>query len=372
MNDTIKLTSDERSNVSRLPIVSAGMPSPEEIDAAHYPALYVAAVHALEMCVKIDEVKALHNKWDAICCYAKMQKSEELERLAKQIRLRAERQLGLLLRQLARSPTHTQSQQDSQEPAAVPSVTREGARARMPDRAKGQGLWAQAQKQGLAKETVSRALTFAAVPEKDFDEIVEQPEVPGRQALADQLRQRTPRNPREGLTTRRIALKALRDFDQFWSAHTAEDLARSFCNPAARTVAITLVQRIQKALGAFSEALDTPPELPLPPPAPPPEPAPAPAPVVASPTPPEPANPTPPEPVRPARKKKMTANRTIRDYTRQTVRGESNSLAFFCSKYGKDYATTFRLLREGATIEQALGLKAGPKSPLGPAPPGSL
>ena len=365
MNDTIESTSDERSNVSRLPVVS--MPSPEQIDAAHYPALYVAAVHALEMCVKIDEVKALHDKWDAICVYAKMRNRDELGRLAKQISLRAERQLGLLLRQLARANAETPAA--SQDPP--PADNQRGARSDTPPRpSKGQGLWAQAAQHGLAKELVSRSLTFAAVPEKEFDEIVEQAEVPGRQALADQLReqQHGPRQPRAGLATRRIALTALRDFDQFCSAHTPENLARSFCIPSARTVAITLVQRIQKALDAFSEALDTPSELPTPappePPPPPPEPSPPPPPlVVASPTSPEPA-----EAPR-ARKKKMTAN-TLRDYTRHTIQGENNSLAFFCDKYGKNYRTTFSLLQEGWSIEQALGLKPGPKCPLVPAPPG--
>lgn len=359
MNDTIELV--ERSNVSRLPVPFAGMPSQEQIDAAHFPALYVAAVHALEMCVNLDEVKALHDKWDAICQYAKMQKSEELERLAKQIRLRAERQLGLLLRKLARSPTHTQRQEESQEPED-PGLPREDDAGT--DTRPGKGLWAQAAQQGLPKTTVSRALTFARVPEKAFDEIVEQAQVPGRQALADQLRQRTPRLPREGLTTRRIALTALRDFDQFWAAHTAEDLARSFYNPEARNVAITLVQRIQTALEAFTEALETPQT---------PEQAPLEPETLT--TPPEPIpepNPTPPQTATVHRvyKKKMTANRTIRDFSRQTVQGESNSLAFFCDKYGKDYGTTFRLLRDGWTIEQALGLKPGPKHPLVSAPPG--
>lgn len=370
MNDIIELT-DDQSNVSMVP--TATVPTKAQIDAAQFPARYVAAQLALRHCLHVDEAKELHSQWDAMCTYAKQAEHTELEQLALAIRLRAERRLGELLRQISQPPVAPTPKAHAAPAGAGARPTDTTDRRQRPG--KGQGLWAQAANHNLPKELVSRALTFAAVPAAQFDQLVEQRPVPGRQQLADQLR-RTTRKPtsREGWSTRRLTLSVLRDFDQFWDAHPAAELAPSFDNAEAREAAIALVHRIQKSLASFVEALQNPvaPELPLAEPVReelPPEPTPQSKPTPE--LPPEPVVLKPPVRSR-APKKKMQAKHIvppIRDYTRHTVRGESNSLAFFCNRYRKDYGASFALLKEGWSIEQALGLKPPPKSKPAPIPP---
>lgn len=63
---------------------------------------YDAMVHAIAECHRVDEVKDIRDKAMALEAYARQAKNTEAERKAADVRLRAERRTGELLKDLAR------------------------------------------------------------------------------------------------------------------------------------------------------------------------------------------------------------------------------------------------------------------------------
>ena len=64
---------------------------------------YEAMVYAIAQCHAIDEVKDIRDKAMALELYAKQARNTDAERKASEIRLRAERRTGELLKELARA-----------------------------------------------------------------------------------------------------------------------------------------------------------------------------------------------------------------------------------------------------------------------------
>lgn len=64
---------------------------------------YDAMIHAITECHRVDEVKDLRDKAMALEMYARQAKNKDAERKASDVRLRAERRTGELLKELARA-----------------------------------------------------------------------------------------------------------------------------------------------------------------------------------------------------------------------------------------------------------------------------
>jgi len=65
---------------------------------------YDAMLSAITTCHRVDEVKEIHDKALALECYARQAMNIEAERQAAEIRIRAERHAGRLMRDLQRKP----------------------------------------------------------------------------------------------------------------------------------------------------------------------------------------------------------------------------------------------------------------------------
>jgi hypothetical protein len=81
--------------VGRLPALAK-----QRMDNAELPTLYKAAKAALQKCYRIDEVKEVKDKHEAIALYAKQTKDTTLMYYAERIKLRALERIGELLSEL--------------------------------------------------------------------------------------------------------------------------------------------------------------------------------------------------------------------------------------------------------------------------------
>jgi N6-adenosine-specific RNA methylase IME4 len=131
---------------------------------------YNAARHALAEAHRVDEVKGIRDKAVAMAAYAKQANNTELERYAKEIRLRAERRAGELLRAMDKNQ------------GALPGKTGVKARPVLDTTPKLSDL-------GITKSQSSRWQRLADLPEDEFE--------------AEILRERDPRR-----LAKRVAKKA--------------------------------------------------------------------------------------------------------------------------------------------------------------------
>lgn len=115
---------------------------------------YNAACKAIAEAKSIDEVKKIHNISDAMRAYARQAKNKELEIDAAEIRIRAERRLGEMIREQKETvglnhggrPLKTGSKKDPVSPSLADA--------------------------GIDKHLADRARKIAAVPEKQFEGMV--------------------------------------------------------------------------------------------------------------------------------------------------------------------------------------------------------
>lgn len=119
---------------------------------------YDAMVSAIAECHSVDEVKEIHDKALAIDLYARQSKNTDAERKAADIRLRAERRCGDLLRELER---------------ATPAERANNANATMGRSSDGatnvSEYAATLERVGLSRQTAHRWQELAAVPAETFE-----------------------------------------------------------------------------------------------------------------------------------------------------------------------------------------------------------
>jgi hypothetical protein len=130
---------------------SASRPETEAAESASLPpARYDAMCRAIDAAYEVDEVKDIRDKAIALEAYSKQARNKEAERRAREIRLRAERKVGKLLRAMKKA-----------KGAAQPGIGRAGG-------TRSDGPTA-LRDLGISKEQSSNWQKLADVPEDEFE-----------------------------------------------------------------------------------------------------------------------------------------------------------------------------------------------------------
>lgn len=129
-------------------------------------ARYDAMIQAIAECERVDEAKDIRDKAVALQAYYRQAGNMEAERKACNVRLRAERQAGLLLKELARAETpnpsgrnqHEVTSQERTQPASPFAQTLADT--------------------GMSRQQAHRFQALANVPEAEFEAALADPEKP--------------------------------------------------------------------------------------------------------------------------------------------------------------------------------------------------
>lgn len=142
-------------------------------------AKYDAMVHAIAECQAVDEVKDIRDKAAALEAYYRQARNLEAERQAANIRLRAERKAGELLKELARATPEETARAGGHGKAATstPLTQQESPYAKA------------LSDTGISRQTAHQFQALANVPEEDFEAVLEGPARPSRAALLKTTKQ---------------------------------------------------------------------------------------------------------------------------------------------------------------------------------------
>lgn len=112
---------------------------------------YEAARKAIAEAHSVDEVKQIKDKAEAIRIYAKQSKDFDMANWAAEIRMRSERRMGEMLKEQEMNKGHKFTGGNTPRPPAIPTLS----------------------EIGITKSMSSRAQKIADIPEKDFEEIID-------------------------------------------------------------------------------------------------------------------------------------------------------------------------------------------------------
>jgi ribosomal protein L40E len=136
------------------------------IDAKAALVRYDAMCHAIASAYEVDEVKEIRDKAVALQCYARQAKNAELERKCTEIRLRAERKAGELLRQMEKQGPG--QHQRSDRTTVAPKLS----------------------ELGVTKDQSSQWQKLAAVPEAEFEAALAGSEKPSLKHIVEAATER--------------------------------------------------------------------------------------------------------------------------------------------------------------------------------------
>lgn len=135
-------------------------------------ALYDRMCSAIAECHRVDEVKDIRDKAMALEAYARQAKNTDAERRACDIRMRAERRTGELLKELARATPQTANsagvngKQVMSNDATRPPATQPSPYAETLSRT------------GISRQTAHRYQALASVPSETFEAAMREPAKP--------------------------------------------------------------------------------------------------------------------------------------------------------------------------------------------------
>ena len=142
-------------------------------DQANYPPLnlYEGMLNAIAKCEQVDEVKDVHDKAMALEAYYKQARNKDAENKAANIRLRAERRAGELLKELARAeapnPTGTNQHEVKSTPKTQPKSPYASALSET----------------GISRQTANQFQKVANVPEAVFEAALSGEDKPSRRKI---------------------------------------------------------------------------------------------------------------------------------------------------------------------------------------------
>lgn len=136
------------------------------------PISYQRAVTAIQECHALDEAKDWTDKMSALALYYKQSKDETLEKYAKRIKYRAKRRMGELLKQYdARGGDHGNQYKSKSGKKVVSDLFATQKEL--------------AQSIGLSERQQKEAVSFANVPEKKFEELIESDNIPNQSEISE-------------------------------------------------------------------------------------------------------------------------------------------------------------------------------------------
>jgi hypothetical protein len=128
-------------------------------ESARLPASYEAAKRALVQCEAADECKDWADRAAALASYARQAKDDELLHMARRIQARALRRAGELLEQIQSAQG---ARNDQLQDGSLPKLGRTDA----------------AREAGFSEHQQKQALRIAAIPENEFEELIESGDPP--------------------------------------------------------------------------------------------------------------------------------------------------------------------------------------------------
>src|SRR5262245_21064880 len=146
---------------------------------------YDAMCRAINACHRVDEIKTIRDKAIAFEAYAKEAKNAEAERKAREIRLRAERRAGQLLKQMKSDGQRATARQNLKRgPKSSPTTSE----ATLKDL-------------GVTRDQSSQWQQLGDVPEEQFEEALHAPakKASRKSILGKQKRERTKTIDRDAL-----------------------------------------------------------------------------------------------------------------------------------------------------------------------------
>lgn len=142
-------------------------------------ARYDAMVSAIAECARVDEVKDIRDKAVALEAYYRQAKNTEAEIEAANVRLRAERRAGELLKELARAETASGGDVKSASATAKPIPTSPYAAA--------------LERNGMSYQTAHKFQALANVPAETFEKALSGPERPSARRILREVAAPQPR-----------------------------------------------------------------------------------------------------------------------------------------------------------------------------------
>lgn len=146
--------------------------------------VYERMVNAIAACIAVDEAKDIRDKALALEAYYRQARNLDAERQAANVRLRAERRVGELLKDLARA--EVPNPQGLGGRAGKIDTSSEGTQQTISEQArcKGPSPYAAALDQhGISRQTAHKFQTLAAIPDEEFDRALAGPEKPTTAAV---------------------------------------------------------------------------------------------------------------------------------------------------------------------------------------------
>lgn len=161
-------------------------------------ARYETMVNAIAECHRVDEVKDIRDKARALEMYARQARDTDAARKASEIRLRAERRAGELLKELAhageRATPGTNQHDRSSQRATTSSGVKSQAATRPIEPPK------TLDQLGISKTQSSRWQALAEVPKEVFEDALRDPvRKPTTAGLIQEIRDPSPRIDRDAL-----------------------------------------------------------------------------------------------------------------------------------------------------------------------------
>jgi hypothetical protein len=178
------------------------------IEAASGLSIYERMCFAIAECVAVDEAKDIRDKAAALEAYYRQARNLDAEREAANVRLRAERRVGELLKELDRAETPNPSGIGGKSNKVVTSTD-----------ATQQSPYAAALKgHGMSRQTASRYQALATIPKETFERALSAPEKPTTAGVLRHVEARKEvRNPAPSPKVSNAALTLwgqLRDFER--------------------------------------------------------------------------------------------------------------------------------------------------------------